>query len=570
MNSITDTLRALGVVRLVLMAAVVLGTGMGLYLMVARYSQPEMALLFADLDMADAGRIVSRIESLGEPVEVRGGGTQIYVPSDRVGRLRMEMAEAGLPRGGNVGYEIFDKQESLGTSSFVQDINQVRALEGELSRTIGSLNTVQAARVHLVLPRRELFSRDRQEPSASVVLRLNGPGRLKPAKVQAIQHLVAAAVPGLTPERVSVVDDQGNLLARGDSDTASYSAASLEDMRVGQEMRLAQTVEGLIEKYVGPGKVRAEATIEMDFDRITESTEKYDPDSAVVRSSQKSQESGNSKDAGGKEVTVANNLPDAQTQAAGGGSTSQTNKTDETLNYEISKTVMNRVREGGAIKRISVAVLVDGTYTKTEDGKQNYQPRPSEEMKKLEQLVKSAIGFQEDRNDRVEVLNMQFAPVDLGPEVAANEGFLGLTRNDLVRLAEVLIVGLIALLTLLLVVKPLFNKLLGSFDLKPKGGPGDLVPGMPGMAASYGDGMMRDANAPAPALGASEGMPALAGPQGASDSEEAIDPFEQMISLRQVEGQVRASSLKRIGEVIQGNPDEAATVIRSWMSEGKP
>ena len=277
MGSFVETLKSLGLVKLGIIASVLIGMASGLYYVGQKYSDPDMALMYAELDMADASKIVSRIEGLGIPVELRGAGTQIYVPADKVARLRMDMAEAGLPRGGSVGYEIFDKSEALGTTGFVQDINHLRALEGELARSISSLSQVESARVHLVLPRRELFARERQEPSASIILKIMGPGRLNQAKVQSIQHLAASAVPDLTPERVSVIDDHGNLLARGNGTAEGVQASNLDEAKIAYENRLSQTILNLVEKYVGFGKVRAEVSAELDFNRLTENTEKYDP-----------------------------------------------------------------------------------------------------------------------------------------------------------------------------------------------------------------------------------------------------------------------------------------------------
>src|SRR5690606_23559620 len=176
----------------------------------SRLDSPDMALLYADLDTKDSSQIVAKLDTLAVPYELRANGTQILVPADRALRLRMSLAEEGLPSGGSVGYEIFDKSEGLGASNFVQNINLLRALEGELARTIGSMAQIRSARVHLVLPKRELFSRDQLQPSASIAVSTSGPGQLSKTEVAAIQHLVAAAVPGLKPQRISIVDDQGN------------------------------------------------------------------------------------------------------------------------------------------------------------------------------------------------------------------------------------------------------------------------------------------------------------------------------------------------------------------------
>ena len=217
-------LQRLGLLRMAITAGLLLSLGWFMMFFAGHLSQPDMALLYGDLDVGEAGRIVTRLEEQNIPMQIKAGGTQILVPIDQVARIRMDMAEAGLPNGGSVGYEIFDKSDVFGTSFFVQNVNQVRALEGELSRTIRTLNMIASARVHLVLPKRELFNNDQQQPTASIVLRMQAAGRIDDARVRAIQHLVAAAVPNLTPERVSVVDDRGNLLSASMAETGDKAA----------------------------------------------------------------------------------------------------------------------------------------------------------------------------------------------------------------------------------------------------------------------------------------------------------------------------------------------------------
>ncbi len=522
-----------------------------------------MALLYAELDLADAGHIVSRIEGMGIPVQVKGAGNQIYVPADKVARLRMDMAEAGLPRGGVVGYEIFDKGESFGTSGFIQDINNLRALEGELARTITSLANVASARVHLVLPRRELFSRDRQDPSASIILRLNGPGKLKASKVQAIQHLVASAVPNLSPDRVSIVDDAGNLLARGGNSPEQVTASNLDELKISHESRIAQTVEHLVEKYVGLGKVRAEVTVDLDLDRITENSEKYDPEGQVLRSSQSSEEGENSAAASaGGASSVESAIPNAGADKAG-GSSSHSKRAQETLNYEVSKFVKTHVREIGGIKRLSVAVLVDGTYKKSEDGKVNYTPRPKEEMEQLTKLIKSAIGYNEERKDSLEVVNMRFAQEDLDVPELSEGVFLGLTKGDLMRIVELLVIGLLGLLVLLMVVKPVIGK---------------VIEGMPKREGiPENDNMSQYPLQVVPQLAQPMPVAAVTGPaapqfqtpvpQVADFSSSKAGELDRMISMKQVEGQIRESSLKKIGEIIDTRTEEAVSLVRNWMYE---
>lgn len=567
MGSLIDTLKNLGLVRLALIASVALASLGGFYYVASKFSKPEMSLLYAELDLGDAGRIVSRLEGMGTVVEVRGNGSQVFVPSDQVPRLRMEMAEAGLPRGGSMGYEIFDKNDTFGTSTFVQDINHVRALEGELARTIISLSHVAGARVHLVLPKREIFSRESQEPSASIVLRLSGPGRLNAAKVEAIQHLVASAVPGLSTDRISVVDDNGNLLARGDSTPDSAAATNMDEMKLAYEGRLARTIETMVEKYVGPGKVRAEVTADMDFDRLTENTEHYDPDGQVIRSSQTVEEGNTENTGSGGAVGAAGNIPNSQQNNSNGSN--QSKRTEETLNYEISKTIKTHVKESGSIRRLSVAVMVDGIHTVDKKGKENYTPRPKVEMDQLKKLIASAIGHNQDRKDTLEVLNMRFA--DVVPGTSADDGalFMGFTRGDLVRLAELLVVGFLGLLVMLTVFKPMVNRLVGAIGQGRDTNNGSYFPSQinnqDGIEKTNGmvGGPPDTVSLPKPDAGA------VTQNNGPGAIPRSFSPLEDMINLKQVEGQVRASSLEKIGSIIDGNPTDAVGIVRNWMYEGQ-
>jgi Flagellar biosynthesis/type III secretory pathway lipoprotein len=271
-----------------------------------------MVLLYGNLDLQESAEIVTRLEAQRIPYQIGSNGTQILVPEDRMLRVRMQLAEAGLPSGGSMGYEIFDKTNALSATNFMQNINHLRALEGELARTIRAIDQVQSARVHLVLPKREVFSRDQREPSASIIIKTKG-GRLDQPQVRAIQNLVASAVPDLKPSRISVVDDRGNLLAgtQEEPDPATAAATRMEEMRRQAEERLRKNIEALLERSVGIGNVRAEVAVDMDFDRVTTNQELFDPDQQVVRSTQTITEENQSQE-GQQNVTVANNLPEAQ------------------------------------------------------------------------------------------------------------------------------------------------------------------------------------------------------------------------------------------------------------------
>ena len=554
MNPIAELIRQLGPVRLAALAATGIAV-LGFFIFLSsRLSTGGMALLYGDLDPQDSGQIIQTLQSKNIPYDIKAGGKQIFVPGDQVLQLRVSLAESGLPGGGSVGYEIFDNNQGIGTTNFVQNINLVRALEGELARTIGAMRNVRGARVHLVMPRRELFSREKQEASASVVLQVQGSSRLNNEQVQAIQHLIAAAVPSMDPQKISVLDDRGQLLARGNGDSASAAAGTADEMRVGFENRMRQAIIELLERTVGLNRVRAEITAEIDYDRVVENAEIFDPDSQVARSTQTVQENENSSENDDQDtVTVQNNLPETEATAAGTGTSaaSQLSRTEETVNFEITKTIRNRIKESGQIKRLSVAVLVDGKYIENDDGDKVWQPRAADELAQLETLVKSAVGFNEQRGDSVEIVNMQF--VKLEPlEFDDGSLFLGISKEEFMQLAEILVLAVVGLLVILLVVRPVLTRLFESMPTALAGGPAGALGDQEGVALAQ-----------------------LTGPEATADMAELLEEDEeeiedeslldQMIDINQVEGRVRASSLKQIGEIVDKHPEEAIAIVRNWM-----
>lgn len=548
MDTISQALRNLGPMRLAVVAAVLMGL-VGFFIFLAtKLTSPSMDLLYGGLEGSDSNQIISQLHTMKVPYELRQGGSEIYVPSNEVSRLRLSVAGQGLPGSGTIGYEIFDKTDSLGTTNFVQNVNLLRALEGELSTTIQTLSSVKTARIHLVMPKRELFSREKQQPSASVVLSMRGAIRLDPEQVSAVQHLVAAAVPGLAPSRVSIVDNKGKLLAGGfeDDSSASTIAAKATGQRLEMERRLGRTIEELLERTVGFGKVRAEVHAEMDFDRISTQEEEYNPDGQVVRSTQTVEQTASSRDQEGTTaVSVGTNLPDpSASEGESQQSTSADNRVEETVNFEISKKIINHVRETGVINKLSVAVLVDGNRVRNEDDDIVYQPRSEAEMELLATLVRGAIGFSADRGDTVEVINMEFAEFEVEEEPL--ELFFGLGKNDLLRMAEILVLGIVALLVILLVVRPLISR---AFESIPS-------------AAAAGERLLAEQAAGlAPAL-AGPGAPGVPAP---SDGASEEDQFEELIDIDRVEGRVKASSVKKVGEIVEKHPDEALSIIRAWM-----
>src|SRR3978361_1220613 len=347
-----------------------------------------MTALFTDLSAEDSSAILKDLERQAIPFELKNDGGVIMGPKDKVTRLRMKLAEGGLPKGGGVGYEIFDKSDALGTTSFVQNINHLRALEGELTRTIRAIDRIQAARVHLVLPERPLFSRETPEPSASIVVRVRG--ALEPQQIKAIRHVVASAVNGLKPQRVSIVDEAGQLLA--DGATGESDNAVGDDRRVGFEKRMRNQVEAIVSSVVGAGRARVQLSADFDYNKVTQTSDKFDPEGRVLRSSQTREESSATADNSGQ-VTVNNELPGNQRPDSAAAARDQSKKTEETNNYEISRITKTEVTEAGRVNRISVAVLVDGSYSKNDKGEMVYAERSKEQLDRIAARVRSATGF---------------------------------------------------------------------------------------------------------------------------------------------------------------------------------
>jgi len=545
-----NMLRNIGPARLAMLAATA-AVLIGFFVFLGmKITQPKMALLYGNLDLQSSGEIVARLEAQKIPYQIASNGTQILVPEDRVLRARMQLAEGGLPSGGGAGYEIFDKANALSATNFMQNINHLRAMEGELARTIRSIDQVQSARVHLVLPKREVFSRDQREPSASIVVKTKG-GRLDQPQVRAIQNLVASAVPDLKPGRIAVIDDRGNLLAgtQEEADPATATASRMADMRRQTEDRLRKNVEALLERSVGVGNVRAEISVDMDFDRVTTNQELFNPDQQVVRSTQTITEN-NQTSEGQQNVSVANNLPEAQGQG-GTQQSSSGNRTEELINYEISKTVRTQVREAGVMRKVTAAVLVNNIIQVDGSGQRSYLARSPEEMQQINTLVRNAIGFDQGRGDSVEVVSMRFAePGDVPEEIdpASLPIFMGLTKADLFRIGEIAGYVLLGLLAMLLVVRPLIKRVLEASQEGDDIPPGMLTPAMPGLPMVVGGAPVAELPA-APDMGMAPPTPGI----------------ESMIDIARIEGQVKASSLKKIGEIVDKHPEEAVSIIRNWL-----
>ncbi len=547
MNGLVEVIKSMGAARIGAMGAVALGLVAFFAFMIMRFNEVQTAPLYTGLTFEDSAAVVRELDGMNVVYELRDEGKIIMVPEDQVLKLRMTLAESGLPMGGSVGYEIFDKTDSLGTTNFVQNVNHLRALEGELARTIRALNRVESARVHLVLPERQLFRRDAEKPTASIVLRTRG--ALETPQIRAIQHLVASAVPGLEPTRISIVDETGRLLASagGDAD-ASLFAANLDERTTAYQNRMATKIEEIVASVVGPGRARVQVAAQLDFNRVTETEDRFDPDGQVVRSSQTREENSTSSQPDG-EVTVGNQVPNGGAGGAGGGAQDASSKTEETVNYEISKTTRTAIVEAGSVKRLSVAVLVDGSYAPNADGTLAYAPRDPAELDRIAALVRTAMGYDQGRGDQVEIVNLRFAegPPSL-PVDDAEPGLFDFSRQDMMRFAELGVMSVLTLLVLLFAVRPLIKRILAPETVTER------------LQITEQTVVYDENGNPVPQTAALEGpagaLAQIEGPAEPSRIEEA-----------QAIGEAQMLEIRKLGNLVTEHPAEASVVIRTWLSE---
>lgn len=520
-------------------------------------SQPSMSLLYSGLDPAAAGEVVASLEQQGVGYEVRAGA--IFVDAAQRDSLRLTLAAEGLPANNGQGYELLDSLSGFGTTSQMFDAAYWRAKEGELARTISAAPHIKSARVHISNQSSNPFQRD-LKPTASVVVSANN-GNLTRAHAKALKFLVASAVAGLSPADVSVIDSRTGVVL--ESEENSLLGAS--DDRADEMKR---NIERILEARVGPGNAVVEVSLETVTEREAIFERRFDPENRVAISSDTEERSTTSSGTQGGGVTVASNLPDGDAGENGNSSSSENSETRERVNYEVSETTRELIRAPGAIKRLSVAVLVDGQQTTDPaTGEQTWQPRPDEELEALQELVASTVGFDEARGDTITLKSMEFEPLDV--TLPESEVSLLQTLNiDTMSLIQLAVLAVVALVLGLFVVRPILSKR-GS-DVPAIAPPASLdtsapLPGGAASAmytaqtASSGEaltGEIDDGPGPmpgAPMLGEGEGPAGL--PDAAlgeaipSDLAQQADPVERLRSL------------------IDERKDETLEVLRSWMED---
>ena len=551
MQNLLAGLKGLGRARLAALgvAAAVLLTVLGVF--VFRGSSGDMALLYGNLDLGEASEM---IESLGKAhitSTTNPEGTSIFVPRDKVASARLLLAKEGLPSGGAVGYELFDKSGTLTSTQFEQTINETRAMEGELERSIRLLQGVRNARVHLVLPHRDLFSTQTSPSQASVVLDIGRAGRLAPDAIQAIQNLVAAAVPGLRPQNISIIDTRGDVLAKpGDPDSLAGQENTLDKIRHAEEQRLSQAVEDMLVPTLGMGHVRARAAVTMSTDEIHETDESYDPNQQVLRSQQTSSDKSVNTESS-PNTSVSNNLPNANAnQDNRTGSTD--NRDEETDNYEIGKRVRVTSQTRPRLARISLAVMVDGVVTKDKNGKEIWQPLDQASLDRITTLAKTAVGYDKSRGDEISVVSMRFMP-DGGMGFAGDNSSL-FNRDTLIYVAEWVIPIILALGAIFIALRPMLRR----------GG------GLPGLLA--GGGAAAAVGADGTAIGQAGAAGQITSGPGATGALATADENagDETVSIEGIEGKLRAAAILKVAARMEESPKETVLIIRNWLNMPDP
>jgi flagellar M-ring protein FliF len=540
----TAALQKFGIGRLAAVLGVAAGVAAVLVAVMLRVGQAPDALLYSNLDLREASEISAALDQAGIKYSSKGDGSTIFVSRDEVGTARLMLAGKGLVTSGSVGYEIFDNQSVLGQTEFQQNLNEQRALQGELSRTIMSMRGITSARVHITMPRREMFQAAATDPTAAVVVGVGGRD-LSADQVRAIRNVVASSVPNLKPDKVTVTDQSNRTLAAGSED-AGFTSANAEAAKATTEAQLQTRIKDIVEGVVGAGAARVQVTADIDHSRSTTQEQKFDPDGQVVRSTStngsQSQDTTGQADGG---VTATNNIPGGQApNATPIGSTNSENT--ETTNYEISNTTTTTVKEPGEVKKLSVSVAVDGKYTPAADGKgePTYAPRTAEEVQQIKTLVAAAVGIDETRGDKIEVVNVRFnREPSAAPGADEGSSMFNFDKNDIMRGVELLVLLVTGLLLIFFVVRPLLKTATGGAGAPVLVG-ADGVPVTPLDAQIVG--------------GVLPGQPQML----AAPSE-----MDQRLDIARIEGQVKASSIKKVADFVDSHPEESTAILRSWVHE---
>lgn len=507
----------------ILMAGLLVSVVIAFGVLLLYINSTDYKVLYSELYPQDAARIKEVLDKQKVNYKLKNDGKTILVPAGDVYKLRLSIAGKNIMHGQGVGFELFD-QTNIGQTEFVQHVNYQRALQGELARTISEFPAVKSARVHLVVPEKTLFIEEQQPPTASIVLNLRQGENLDKEQVQSVVNLVTAGVEGLDKEQVTISDTRGQVLYEPREDDFAGMSSSQHEYQLNVERNLERRIEDLVRPVVGGSGVIAKVSADLDFSKKQVHKVLYDPDSSVVRSEQKSDETSRGT------ANAEGGVPDPEYQgdaASGTATTQETSRTSSTTNFEINKEEQNIVSPIGQVDRLSVAVLVDGNYVQQEDGAFDYQPLPEATIAKIRELSQKAVGFDDVRGDSIEVSNIAFGPPQKAPEPTLMDS---VSRYfDLV--GKPLLNTLLVLLFLLLVVRPIVLAI-----LRPK--------------VSEGEGEGARGGLP-------EGRERMALAEGMTEEEMAgMDASKRVQGVREMASQL-----------VDENFDQAYTVVKKWLRE---
>ncbi len=522
----------------VIIAGVAVLTIAGFIALTVWINKPNYGLLYSNLTPEDASSVVTMLQTDNVPYELTNNGTTIMVPAEKVYDLRLKVAGEGNLVGQGIGFEIFDETK-VGQTDFVQKVNYVRALQGELARTISAFPNVESARVHLVMPQRSLFVEEQQQPSASVVLKLKNPGHEPDSKeISAMVNMMLMSVEGLDKAHLAITDNSGKVLYRPEEDSLTGMSSTQMEHKLRVQRDLERRIDAMLTPVFGAGKVVSKVNVDMDFSQKTIRREIFDPEQTAVRSEQRSEETQQGQanlEAGSPDVNFRGD------GITGSVSTQTGNRETRTTNYEINKEEQNIISNVGDVKRLTVAVIVDGTYEKV-DGAWTFMPRSAEEIERVQLLVANAVGLDKTRGDALEVSSVPFT--DSAPPADPNMADVIADYAD--RLGKPLLNALLAFLFLMLVVRPVVLAL-----IRPKVEAGEVIEGLEGLPSAEEQ------------LALYESLEAAAREEGATD--DLVDEDDDLMLFKDIEA-LRV----HIFNLSEQHMDQVISIVRGWIKDGEP